>query len=327
MLAISAVLLTFAQAVPPMPGQAPDARSQGPSKSDSKTQDANSRSAPPVPVRNPTQPPEDAQRAGNPTSDDKEHSVKLTSLPPVTLADKQKTFWELVFDWGPWAFGLFLAIAGGVQLWLLKITWKTIHEQRSEMAIQTGVLKDSVVVAQQAADAAEKSASGLANSERAWLLVEKVWFGSHPDKLGQTTIPWGELVIRCETKNYGRTPARVLDVRAMIEFGSTHDPSRIPLDERIYESSGIAVPRWVVLTDRKQTFYAVQFDSSRPEQEFKVTGNTRICFIHGTIEYWDMFSETRRFTRFCFRWDSTDGNRRQGEEFIREGEDSYNQQT
>ena len=239
-----------------------------------------------------------------------------------------------------WFTGL-LVVVGAFQVatmiwqaWLLKQTRGDVHEQAGWMKAQVGHMKDqteilgkSVAAAQKSADAADKSANALTNSERAWLLVEKVWLGSDPDRPSKETIPWGELVIRCEAKNYGRTPARVLDVRAMIEFGSTNNPSQIPLDGRINETGNVFTPRWVVLPDRKQTFHALQFDSSRPDEELRVTGSTGILFIHGIIEYWDMFSETKRSTRFCFRSAAQRDNPRPGEDFIREGADHYNQQT
>ena len=203
----------------------------------------------------------------------------------------------------------------------------SIRDQARQMKEQTGILKESVGAANVSAEAARASADALINSERAWLLVEKVWFGSDPNKPRQDTIPLGELVIRCEAKNYGRTPARVLDVRAMIEFGATKDPTKIPLLERIYDASSVSIPRWVVLPDRKQTFNALQFDSFLAEEESRAVGNNGTCFIHGIVEYWDMFTETRRFTRFCFRQRSGDDSLGVTETFLREGGDSYNEQT
>jgi hypothetical protein len=63
------------------------------------------------------------------TGEDKEHSIKLTSLPPVTIADKQKTFLDHALDWGPWVSNFLLVIVGGFQVWLLFRTWKTIKRQ------------------------------------------------------------------------------------------------------------------------------------------------------------------------------------------------------
>ncbi len=36
---------------------------------------------------------------------------------------------SVLFDWGPWIFNLGLVIVGALQVWLLKVTWKTIRLQ------------------------------------------------------------------------------------------------------------------------------------------------------------------------------------------------------
>ncbi|MGA2992772.1 MAG: hypothetical protein ABSD88_20070, partial [Candidatus Korobacteraceae bacterium] len=82
----------------------------------------------------PKQTPSANTRHEDPATDNKEHAVKLTGLPPVTLnpvtlTDKQKTFWDYVFDWGPWVFTFVLAIVGALQAFLLLRTWQAIKQQ------------------------------------------------------------------------------------------------------------------------------------------------------------------------------------------------------
>jgi hypothetical protein len=89
----------------------------------------------------------------------------------LTINDKKKSFLDHVYDWGPWFFGLFLAIAGGVQLKLLRVTWKAIREQKAEMSIQTGVLKDSVAAAKDSAKAANDQIQMVKDKERARISV------------------------------------------------------------------------------------------------------------------------------------------------------------
>jgi hypothetical protein len=61
--------------------------------------------------------------------DNAEHSVKLTSLPPVTLADKAKTLWDYVYEWGPWICNLFLVLVGFLQVMLLRQTRREMSRQ------------------------------------------------------------------------------------------------------------------------------------------------------------------------------------------------------
>lgn len=64
-----------------------------------------------------------------PAAESEESSIKLTSLPPVVLADKHKSLWDYFFAWGPWVFGLITCIAAAFQVLLLFRTWETIGRQ------------------------------------------------------------------------------------------------------------------------------------------------------------------------------------------------------
>jgi hypothetical protein len=88
-----------------------------------------------------------------PADDEKEHSVKLTSLPPVTLNEKPKTFRDQVLDWGPWISNFLLVGVGGLQVWLLLRTWQTIERQAN-------------IMQRQAADTQESSAEALSIAKR-----------------------------------------------------------------------------------------------------------------------------------------------------------------
>jgi hypothetical protein len=86
-----AVLFVVTQASVPVPGQAAKSAAQSSGKTDSKGQNANSHCAPSVPLGKPNNATTSDLCAAKPAPDDKESSVKLTSLPPVTLADEEMT--------------------------------------------------------------------------------------------------------------------------------------------------------------------------------------------------------------------------------------------
>src|SRR5260370_3553965 len=128
MLKYLTILAVLAAALFPTPGKAVESSAQGADKSESQGNKAST--APSLPLVNkPIQPGASDPYGGIVAAEDKEHSVKLTSLAPVALSDKPKSFWGHVLDWGPWIFNLGLVIVGGFQIWLLKRTWKTVQRQ------------------------------------------------------------------------------------------------------------------------------------------------------------------------------------------------------
>jgi hypothetical protein len=58
-----------------------------------------------------------------------QQKITVVSLPDVSIAKQKKGFWDYLFEWGPWIFNLLLVIVGGLQVWLLLRTWKTIGRQ------------------------------------------------------------------------------------------------------------------------------------------------------------------------------------------------------
>lgn len=65
------------------------------------------------------------------------------TVAPITIVDKQKTFWDHVLDWGPWAFNCLLVVAAGFQVWLLFRTWVQIKSQAETMKMQAEESKNS----------------------------------------------------------------------------------------------------------------------------------------------------------------------------------------
>jgi hypothetical protein len=169
-LAILSVFLAIAEAPIPVPRQTAEPAAQGSDKANNQSQGNQNPSAPASTlVKKPEQavPPDASQE--KPRADDKEHSIKLTSLPPVTIADKHKTFWNHVLDWGPWAFGLITAIAAGFQVWLLFRTWRTIGRQADIMERQASEAKESG--AQTFAVLKEQSDNALISAESATVIA------------------------------------------------------------------------------------------------------------------------------------------------------------
>ena len=136
-LAILALVFSSLQASVPVPRKAVKPAAQGGDQADDKGSSDHESADKTQPLVVKKERPGAADTNGKQvTPEDKEHSVKLTSLPPVTITDKQKTFWDHVLDWGPWGFNFLLAIASGLQVWLLLRTWREIHRQADTMVAQ-----------------------------------------------------------------------------------------------------------------------------------------------------------------------------------------------
>ncbi|HEV8038010.1 MAG TPA: hypothetical protein VGP62_04035 [Bryobacteraceae bacterium] len=128
------------QVVPPMPGQQPGASGKGSDKATDDRQ-GNKRGAG-QPITIPAHEPKDSGNEGHTVAaQDKEQSVKLTSIPTVTVADKQKTWIDYLFDWGPWVFSLVLVFVGVVGVILARRTLGTMDRQANLMGTQATLME------------------------------------------------------------------------------------------------------------------------------------------------------------------------------------------
>lgn len=137
-------------------------------------------------------------------------------------------------------------------------------------------------------------------SERAWVQVSKVALTS-----GGTDRPEGskQVFVSCGAVNYGKTPARVLGLNVLLATGPIADPEKT-WDESLYDFSGKAVPRWIVVPSIPKHLYApIRGFTADPDDELPALDAGQAYFIHGLLRYWEAFSETDRFTRFCYRED------------------------
>lgn len=298
-LAIVGLLLT---AVPPMPGQAIKAAAQGGDKSQNQSQSKQAATAPgPMFVGNPVQPGSAKPDGQSIAGEDKEHSVKLTGLPPVTLTDKPKTFWDHVLDWGPWVFNFGLVVVGILQVVLLKRTWKTIERQANIMDTQARDARESSAeatrIALAAAKAAQKSADAaiaqiqmMIAKERAWI---EITFAEDSDAM---TIRPDEMVtlgrFHLNLKNVGGTAARNItgwyDTFASEEEKpqETEDKFFLAPPTTVEGNSWEPIPAPLTIDPR--------FTADRAPELFYV-------YLRGEITYNDIFKKEPNVTRFLLR--------------------------
>jgi hypothetical protein len=125
--------------------------------------------------------------------------ARITAMPPVTIADKSKSLWDRVFDWGPWIFAAILVIVGIVGVRYAKHTLdaikrqantmeqqatdaqissseaavlakgmlEAIQEQAAQMKQQVSAMERQISIAEKSAKAAEDNASAAKTSAKA----------------------------------------------------------------------------------------------------------------------------------------------------------------
>jgi hypothetical protein len=129
------------QISPPMLGQDKGATGQGGDKQRHERKKTDAGSGKPMPVGVPLNAPDANDKARGIAAQDKEQSVKLTAIPPVTIADKQKTWLDYAFDWGPWVFSAMLVIVGIVGVVLARRTLGTMDRQANLMRTQATLME------------------------------------------------------------------------------------------------------------------------------------------------------------------------------------------
>lgn len=209
----------------------------------------------------------------------------------------------------PSCWQILLAWPQGITTWAILFTLFVIGWQSWETA--------------RAASAAERTTAHLIASERAWILVAGVNLTA-----GASDAPEGDMqvFVQCSAKNEGRSPGRVLGMKALWATGPISDPGQT-WDESLYETVGFITPRWVMLPGKYTALhFAIPGYLATPGQPIKASiGTGEALFIHGVIRYWDMFSEQDRFTQFCYRWREEVPGKKAG--YYPAGGERYNQQT
>jgi hypothetical protein len=138
------------QIVPPVPGQDTGASGNSSDKVTQQRQRDQSPTNPPSTVRPGQNTVEPGNNGQGITPQNEEQSVKLTSIPPIAIVEKQKTMSDHVFDWGPWLFNLLLVIVGVGAICVAHWTRVAIERQAKLMDGQAGLMeKQATLISRQ----------------------------------------------------------------------------------------------------------------------------------------------------------------------------------
>jgi len=160
-----AVLLAIMQAPPPAPGKAPDQAAGGRQDVESQGDKHKAAPAPTMPIHKDDSTPRAEPESGKVASKDAEQPIRITKLPPVSVA---KDWSDRVY----WIFSGLLVVVGFLQVWLLLGTLRAIRRQAELMEIQTGILGKSVRAAEDNAAAREGAEAASKNAEFSKLNAE-----------------------------------------------------------------------------------------------------------------------------------------------------------
>src|ERR1019366_5063188 len=219
-------------------------------------------------------------RAGEPTQ-----TVKVSDLPPLSIAK----------DWSDrayWLFTFFLAVIGGLQVFLLWGNLRAIVRQANQMEHQTGILEKSVALAEKNAETARQNIEMFISRERAHLRVEVM------------PLEWplqpGPAILRYKVTLYGATEAYLTSSCARAEIMDSLEP---PDDAKWWPA--MSIPQ--VISPNNRVVEAVvhgifpRMDLEPPDIEAIDAGKKFIHF-RGFIRYEDVFG-TERSTRFLRVWE------------------------
>jgi hypothetical protein len=152
-----------------------------------------------------------------------------------------------------------------------------------------------------AADAAQKSANALMNSERAWVMVDIEWTPGYPTRMRAVTERdvRTALSVRLTCRNEGKTPAWITQKKACIQV--VKELPAIPDFSSMDVIQTEPEPLGVVRSLGKARDFALTGDGWQSGTEDDGT----MTVIYGIITYRDAFSDSRTTT---FGWRITLGN-------------------
>ncbi len=194
-------------------------------------------------------------------------------------------------DQAYWAFTLFLAVVGGFQAWLLWGNLRAIERQAIQMERQTGILQQSVALAEKSAESARQNIDLFVNRERAHLRVELIPL----EWPLRPAVP----ELRYKVVLYGATEAYVTASCARAELTDSPEPvddphwtppMKIP---QVITPDGRIVDAFMHGVYPKMGLESADIDAIEAGRKF--------LHVRGFVKYNDVFG-TERATHFRRMW-------------------------
>ncbi len=223
-------------------------------------------------------------------------TVRVSDLPPVSMAKD----WS---DWSYWLFTFFLAIIGGLQVYLLWGNLRAIERQALQMERQTTVLEKSVDLAEKNADTAKQNLEMFVSRERGHLRVELIpieW----PLKPGTAKLSYRVTL-------YGSTEAYITSSCARAELTDSPEPIDDPHWYPAMNIPQVVTPEHRVVEGNVQgIFPRMSLEQSDIDA---IDAGKKFIHFRGFVKYNDVFG-AERWARFRRVWElsqarNADGSR------------------
>jgi len=213
-----------------------------------------------------------------------QQSVKVTELPPVDVSKD----WS---DYGYWGFTLFLTVVGGLQAYLLWGNLRVVERQADQMERQTGILQQSITLAEKSAETARQNLELFINRERAHVRIELLPL--------EAPLPAGLLKVSYKLTLHGTTDAYVTSSCARVEITNSSEPGE---DAQWFPAMNIPqviTPEHRILEMQVQGVFPKELASADVEA---IAAGRKFIHFRGFINYKDVFG-TERFTRVRRVWE------------------------
>ena len=192
--------------------------------------------------------------------------------------------------------------------------------------------KRSADAARSSADAAKLSAEALVNSERAWLVLERIDAGDSIPLQGTEGGPLKTWFAVVTMRNCGKTVALLRGARVRFHTVSARDG--LPTNPEYGPGEGSPdIPENGRPVAPGETFQlAFPFEGGMPSQQQvqEIRNGSSLLFIYGRVEYADLSGRPRE-SQFCYNWHVSRGSLVRGindkDEFRPGGPRPYNSYT
>jgi hypothetical protein len=173
--------------------------------------------------------------------------------------------------------------------------------------IGLGVLIWQTAISRAAANAAKASADAAIAAERAWIMVDLERVPGVGRILASTSLGQGgqqrhsvTARVRCVCSNQGKTPAKILEMRAALVLVTADSP--LPLEPNLSINIEYAVPHYLQCQGDVRSDWTLDADG---EEEMGT-----IPVIYGAVRYRHMFSDKEVYSTFGYRITASGGYER-----------------
>jgi hypothetical protein len=299
-LAILAAFMSFVQASSPVPRQASEIPAKASGKVENHPGD-NKRHPGPSSAVNHDPATDKEDEGGEKGQTTQDTTVKIAEFPKVAVSVERDQY-----DRSYWVFSGLLVLVGGLQIVLLRRTWKTMDAQ-AKKAIEDAAASAVTTAAtlktierqtthlRRSAKAAYKSAHAAMGVAIPTLMIQDFEFIPKKDVPPYEDLEWPTVMI--SVKNYGQSPAIMRSFA--VEFTCEELPSELLYPSLLHFDSGTAVETGKIF--RLEECGVTSWRGLSAGDALAVANNQKTLTVYGCIWYDDIFGSPTRKLHFS-KW-------------------------